>query len=474
VSFADPREARIAKLEEELAERDARITKLEELLTGALARIADLEARLGQNSQNSSRPPSSDPPGTPRVPKEPTGRTRGGQPGHKGHKRELLPADRVVPVIPSRCGRCQRPLRGRDPDPWIHQLIELPEIRPDVTNYELHELGCECGARTRGSLPSGVSQGAFGPRLMAAVALCTSRFHMPKRMAQEFLRDMLGIEVALGSISKMEQCVSDAIAAPVEEARAAVQEQPVAHQDETGWHEGIEQGRKGRAWLWVAVTALVTVFRIARSRGTQVTKEMLGEGFRGFLVVDRWAAYRWVARGMRQLCWAHLVRDFCCFTERGGAGSKIGEQLLERAAIMFRMWYRIRDGTLTRHTFQCRMKPLERSVGRLLRKASVCGDAKVEGMAKEILKHEPALFTFVYADGVEPTNNKAERALRNAVIWRKISFGTDSERGSRFVERILTVTATLKQQHRHALSFLTAACQASLHSRPPPSLLPAL
>jgi transposase len=220
------------------------------------------------------------------------------------------------------------------------------------------------------------------------------------------------------------------------------------------------------------VTALLSVFRIARSRGTEVTKEMLGEDFRGFLVVDRWAAYRWVARGMRQLCWAHLIRDFCCFAERGGAGGKIGEQLLQRAAVMFRWWHRIRDGTLTRRTFQRRMKPVERSVGRLLRKAAVCGDAKIEGMAKEILKHEPALFTFVYAEGVEPTNNAAERALRSAVIWRKISFGTDSERGSRFVERILTVLTTLKQQRRHALGYLTAACEAALHRRPPPSLLP--
>lgn len=469
----DPRDARIAELEAKVELLTKALEKALERITALEIENAELRARLGQNSQNSSRPPSSDPPGTPREPKEPTGRARGGQPGHKGHKRQRLPADQVVSVVPSRCGRCQRPLLGRDPDPWIHQVVELPEIRPDVTDYELHELGCECGARTRASLPAGVPQGAFGPRLMAAVALCTSRFHMPKRMAQEFLRDMLGIEVALGSISKMEQSVSEAIAAPVEEARSAVREQDVAHQDETGWHEGIEQGRKGRAWLWVAVTALVTVFRIARSRGAEVTKEMLGEDFRGFLVVDRWAAYRWVARGMRQLCWAHLVRDFCCFAERGGVGGKIGEQLLERAAIMFRMWHRIRDGTLTRRTFQRRMKPLERSVGRLLRKAAVCGDTKIEGMAKEILKHEPALFTFVYAEGVEPTNNKAERALRNAVIWRKISFGTDSERGSRFVERILTVTATLKQQHRHALSFLTDACEAALSGHRPPSLLPA-
>jgi len=461
----DPRDARIAELEALVASLLARLARLE-------AENAELRARLGLTSQNSSKPPSSDPPSAPRQGKEPTGRKRGGQPGHKLHKRELLPPTRVVPVLPSRCERCERPLRGRDPAPQIHQVIELPIVVPDVTSYELHELGCECGARTRATLPEGVPQGAFGPRLTAATVLCTSRYRMSKRAAQDFVQDLFGIDVAVGSVSKMEQFVSEAVAAPVEEARAAAQEQTVAHQDETGWFEGPHQGRKARAWLWVAVTALVTVFRIARSRGADVTKEMLGEGFRGFLVVDRWSAYRWVARGMRQLCWAHLIRDFAYFVDRRGAGGEIGNRLLKFTDVMFQWWHRIRDGTLTRRTFQRRMKRVERAVGRLLRKAAVCGDAKIEGMAKDILKHEPALWTFVYAEGVEPTNNAAERALRTAVIWRKVSFGTDSEKGSRFVERILTVLATLKQQRRNVLAYLTEACEAALHRRQPPSLLP--
>jgi len=380
----------------------------------------------------------------------------------------------VVAVLPERCCRCQRRLRGRDPNPRIHQVIELPEIRPHVTDYELHELGCTgCGARTRASLPDGVPAGAFGPRLAATVALCSGRYRMPKRTVKELLRDLFGIDVALGSVPRMERFVSEAIAAPVEEARVAVRDQAVVHQDETGWFEGPQEGRKARAWLWVAVSAIATVFKIARSRGAKVAKEMVGEDFGGFLVVDRWSAYLWKPRGMRQVCWAHLVRDFRSFVERGGESAKIGERLLAQAKLMFRCWHRIRDGTLTRATFQRRMKKVERSVGRLLRKAAVCGHAETEGMAKDILKHEPALFTFVLATGVEPTNNKAERALRGAVIWRKISFGTDSEHGSRFVERILTVVATLKQQRRHTLAYLTTACEAALHRRRPPSLLPA-
>jgi len=456
----------------ELDPRDGRIAELEAEVAALKAQVAELLARLGQTSQNSSQPPSSDPPGAPRPSKDPTGRARGGQPGHKQHKRERLEPDEVVAVVPERCGRCQRRLRGRDPSPRVHQVIELPAIRPHVTDYELHELGCGCGARTRASLPEGVPTSVFGPRLTAAAALCSGRYRMPKRTVQEILRDLFGIDVALGSVPKMERFVSEAIAAPVEEARAAVREQTVVHQDETGWFEGPQGGRKARAWLWVAVTAVATVFRIARSRGAQVAKEMLGEDFAGFLVVDRWSAYLWKPRGMRQVCWAHLVRDFRSFVERGGESARIGKQLLDRAKLMSRRWHRIRDGTLTRRTFQRRMKKVERSVGRLLRKAAVCGNAKTEGMAKAILKHEPALFTFVLATGVEPTNNAAERALRGAVIWRKISFGTDSEHGSRFVERILTVVATLKHQRRHVLAYLTDACEAALHRRRAPSLLP--
>jgi transposase len=456
----------------ELDPRDARIAALEAEVAALKAQVLELLARLGQNSQNSSRPPSSDPPGAPREPKSPTGRTRGGQPGHKQHKRERLDPDEVVVLIPERCERCHRKLRGRDLDPRIHQVVELPEVRPHVTDYEQHELGCSCGARTRAELPMGVPSSTFGPRLTAAVALLSGRYRMPKRTVKEVLADFFGVDIALGSVSKMEQTVSKAIAAPVEEARQAIREQDVVHQDETGWFEAPAEGRKTRAWLWVAVSAAVTVFRIARSRGAKVAKEMLGEDFGGFLVVDRWSAYLWKPRGMRQICWAHLVRDFRSFVERGGASARVGEKLLAEARLMFRAWHRIRDGTLTRATFQRRMKIVERSVGRLLRRAAVCGDAKTEGMAKEILKHGPALFTFVLATGVEPTNNVAERALRGAVIWRKISFGTDSENGSRFVERILTAVATLKQQRRHALVYLTAACQASLHRRPAPSLLP--
>ena len=211
---------------------------------------------------------------------------------------------------------------------------------------------------------------------------------------------------------------------------------------------------------------------IDKRRSASVALRLLGQDFTGFLVTDRWSAYGWADVHLRQLCWSHLLRDFQGWVERGGAGVVIGKKLLKRARRMFAQWHRVRGGTLTREAFGCWMQKVEREVGRLLRKAEVCPDAKVAGMAKEILKLEPALWTFVQVEGLEPTNNAAERAIRPAVLYRKGCFGTHSPEGSRFVERMLTVVATLRQQKRNVLEFLTTAYAAHLRGEPAPSLLP--
>ena len=437
-------------------------------------RNAELEARLAQNSRNSSKPPSSDGPATPpRPPSETTGRKRGGQPGHEPKRRELLPPERVNHVEdhwPTTCEGCAAPLpsalRTEVGEATRHQVVELPRVQADVTEHRLHHLFCDCGHTTEAKLPAVVPSGAFGPRLRALVALCAGRFRLSKRITQELLSDVLGIELALGSVSNIEQQVSAALAAPVEEARDFVRQQPVVHADETGWREA-----KSRAWLWTAVTPQATVFQIARSRGADVAKEMLGEDFSGFLVVDRWAAYTWT--DMRQLCWAHLRRDFQGFVDRGGRGKPLGEKLLEQTRLMFELWHRLRDNTLQRQTFQRRMKPIERRILRLLRLAHARAESKTSGMAREILGQRDFLFCFVNAEGVEPTNNAAERAIRPAVLWRKGSFGTDSPNGSRFVERILTAVTTLKQQGRNVLDYLAAATQNHALGREVQSLLPA-
>jgi transposase len=447
---------------------EKRYAELAERLDKALKRIDELEARLRQNSSNSSKPPSSDPPGASRREDEPSLRSRGGQVGHKHHKRELLPPEQVskaVECVPRHCHRCRARLSGVDAEPRRSQVIEVPPITPYVTEYREHELACgECGARTRGELPAEAAA-TFGPRLKSLIAVCTGGYRLSKRVTQELLSDFLGVRLALGSVCNIEREVSEALAAPVEEAREYLRHHPVVHADETGWREA-----KGRAWLWTAASTLVTVFQIARSRGAGVAKQMLGEKFSGVLVVDRWAAYEWVE--LRQICWAHLLRDFQGFVDRGGEGGALGAKLLLASRTMFRLWHRVRDKTLQQSTFQRRMQPVEQRILRLLRKAALRAEPRTAGMAREILGQADYLWTFVSSEGIEPTNNAAERAIRPAVLWRKGSFGTDSASGSRFAERILTAVTTLKQQRRPLLDYLERACRALAANNTPPSLLP--
>lgn len=438
-------------------------------LLGLARRVAALEARLAQSSQTSSRPPSSDPPGTPRPRRPPSGRRPGGQPGHPGHSRPLVPVEQVevvVPVKPPHCGRCGARLHGTDPTPWRHQVTEVPKVTPHITEYQLHTLVCRCGAPTRAALPPGVPGGAFGPRLQALVAVCTGLYRLSRRTTAGLLADCFGVELALGSVTACEQAASHALAAPVAAAHAHVQQQPVAHVDETGWREG-----RRRAWLWVAVTATVTVFLVHARRGAVAARALLG-GFAGIRVTDRWTAYNgWPLRA-RQLCWAHLLRHFAAFAEAPGTAGRLGRDLLAETDQLFTWWHRVRDGTLARASFQSYMGPLRRRVEALLWLGSRCRHVPTASTSREILVLAPALWTFVRVPGVEPTNNAAERALRPGVLWRKGSFGSHSRAGSRFAERMLTVAATLKHQRRNIVDYVTLACETALRGAPAPSLLP--
>lgn len=444
------------------------------------ARVAALEAtvqqlleRLQQDSHNSSRPPSSASPHAmrPRSRRVPRGRKRGGQPGHPGQTRALVPMEEVetvTPVKPPQCHRGQYPLQGDDPQPYRHQVTEVPLIRPVVTEYQLHRLLCPaCGTPTRAPLPRGVPPGGFGPRVQAIVALCTGAYRLSKRTTREVMADLFGLPMSLGTIPHLEQATAGAVAAPVADAQSYVRVQSVAHLDETGWREG-----RARAWLWVAVTTWVTVFLVRLSRGAKVAEELLGERFCGILVTDRWSAYTWYPTRWRQLCWAHLLRDFEAMIECGGRSQAIGEGLREQARQMFHWWHQVRDGTLTHARFRILMRPLRCRVARLLKAGQVCGMPKTEAVCREVSKLYDALWTFVRVEGVEPTNNAAERAIRPGVLWRKGSFGTQSARGAQFVEAMMTVVTTLKQQHRHVLAYLTEACEAAYTGLPAPSLLP--
>jgi transposase len=453
-------------------EAQAYIRTLEARVETLASIVHTLQEQLNQTSRNSSRPPSSDPPqhGRPRRPRGE--RRRGGQPGHPGSTRTLVPVeevDEVVVLKPEQCTYCQAPLSGDDPKPWRHQVIEMPPIKPVVTEYQWHQLVCSvCGEVTRAPWPAGVPSGTYGPRVQATVSLYTGAYRLSKRTTQQVMDEVFGVPMSVGTISQLERATTAAVAAPVEEAHSYVHEQEVAHLDETSWRQG---GK--RAWLWVAVTSWVTVFVVRMSRGGHVARALLGETFSGILVTDRYSGYNWYPVRWRQLCWAHLLRDFEAMRGRGGRSEEIGDALLAQAHQMFAWWHRVREGTLKRSSFRSYMSPLRQEVERLLEAGSRCGVPKTEGTCRDILKRCEALWTFVQVEGVEPTNNAAERSIRPGVLWRKGSFGTQSAAGSRFVESMLTVVATLKQQQRNVLEYLTAACEAALRGEAAPSLLPA-
>ena len=469
----DWRDDRIEELERENAALRAENCELRQRVAPLEARVQELEARLARNSGNSSRPPSSDPPGSPPpAPPKRTGRQRGGQPGHEKHSRPLVSRERVnrtIKVKPETCRRCGDALAGDDPEPFRHQVAEVPKVIGTVDEYQLHALFCpKCGISTRALLPPGVPTGNFGPRLQAMVSVCSGAYRMSKRQIEELIEDFFGVPVSLGSIANLEQATSDAVAAPVAEVARALREEPVVHADETGWFE-----RSKRAWLWVAVTAHLALFIIRARRSTRVAKELLGAAFAGILVSDRWSAYAWVDVARRQLCWAHLLRQFRGFQDRGPEARVIGEALELLTDTMFHLWHRLCDGTMTRAAFLEYIENLRPHVVARLQEGATCPVQAVAGRCSQILELEPALWTFAYVEGVEPTNNAAELRIRHGVMWRNTSFGTDSPNGSRFVERILTVVTTLRMQGRNVLDYVTAACEAALLGTPPPSLLPA-
>jgi transposase len=309
--------------------------------------------------------------------------------------------------------------------------------------------------------------GSFGPRVQATVGYLAGRIGASQREVQDILATLCQTDVSVGSIGASEQAVSAALAAPVAVAATYVQRQPVRNADETSWRE-----KSKRVWLWLSVTPLVTIFRVWQSRGAAAAKALLGEEVWGTIGTDRYAGYQWIDPRQRQLCWAHLKREFIAWSERAGETARLGLALLAVEQQLFTFWYRVREGTLAWADFQVAMLPLMARMSTLLQEGLTGADAKAQGTCRNLLQLEPALWTFVWEPGVDPTNNCAERPLRRAVLWRRRSFGTQSEAGSQFVERILTTVTTLRQQRRDVLDYLTAACTAAIRKEPPPSLLP--
>ena len=452
------------------------------LLDAALQRIADLEAevrdlrqQLNRNSSNSSIPPSADPPGAPKpVVKRPTGRKPGGQPGHPGHHRERLSAERVNHVIryvSTTCLRCHHPLpkepTPHDPEPRWHQVAELPELAAVVTEHQGHSRLCpECGLLNHAEIPAAVRAHVIGPRLAAVMSYLSGCHHDGKRGVEEIVETVFQVPVSLGTVVTLEQEMSAALAAPHDEARQAVHTAATKNVDETGWKQA---GRK--CWLWAAATATAAFFVIHTRRNFAGLQALLGEMIQGIVSSDRWSAYNRLPLHLRQICWAHLKRDFQKCIERGAPALSIGQAGLTAVEDLFQHWWDFRQRRLDRAGLQLALEPIAQKLQTALEQGCGCADQKTATFCANVLALYPALWLFAKVEGVEPTNNHIERMLRPGVLWRKNAFGSHSESGCRFAERMLTVVQTLRLQRRHVVDYLHQALVAHRSGQPAPRLL---
>jgi transposase len=464
---------RNAELEAELAARDLRIAEQDARIAQLEKKVAELLERLGRNSGNSNLPPSSDPPsqrGEKKRKLSPSKRRRGGQVGHRGSRRALIAAERVdefVDLYPSHCTQCSASLpEVQDPLAQRHQVIELPAFEPHTTEYRRHTVRCPCCRSSTMAAydPERIPSSPFGPRLMSAVALLTGVYHLSRRKTVQLLSDLVGVSISLGAVSAVEARVSEAVVPAVNEAFKRAQSAPVKHTDGTTW---LMAGKM--LSLWTIATTCVTVFKVVANGRAETLKPLYG-ALRGILVSDRAAALKFWAMERRQICWAHLLRKFVSFEEKKGAAGEFGRELLELTGILFEYWHDYRDKSLARDAFVAWMAPVRAQFEALLVRAVAANIDGLSGSCQDLLDHKAALWTFVENQGVEPTNNHGERELRAFVLWRKRSFGSQSERGNRFAERLMTIAHTARKQRKNVLEFLTACCVARLDDGTPPSL----
>jgi transposase len=452
-----------------------RIAELETLVHQLQETVRELQERLNQNSSNSSIPPSANPLSAPKpVLKNPTGRKPGGQRGHPGHHRHRIPLERVkgiVPYVPTICDHCQAPLPvdpgPNDPEPTWHQVAEIPELAAEILEHQGHTRTCTCcGHINCGEIPLEIRAHVIGPRLAAVMSYLSGRHHLSRRAVEEVVETVFDVPISLGSVSALEAETNAALASSYEEARAAVHDAPVKNTDETGWSE---KGQK--RWLWTAATATVAFFVIHLRRNFEGLKALLGETITGVVCSDRWSVYSKLPLNMRQICWAHLKRDFQKLVDRGGPAEAIGRTGLEVVECLFADWWVFRRGELDRAGLQARLEPIARALQGILERGRSCSDSKAATFCANLLALYPALWLFTTLEGVEPTNNHAERILRLGVLSRKNAFGCHSAEGCRFVERMLTVVQTLRLQKRPVLDFLYHAILAHRSGLPAPQLL---
>ena len=436
-------------------------------------------ARLEIDSQNSSKPPSTDNPQQreqrkQNSDKKKSGRKPGGQPGHKGSNRQLIPVEEVKEVIDCYaevcesckwfCGCKKNNVLG---EPLRWQCVEIPPIEPEVTEYQVFTLCGKCGEAHRGSLPLEVAMSNFGPRLTAMVGYFTAVLHVSRRMVKECFETLLGVRLALGSIQNLLEQTSEALQPMDKELKEALPKEAVIGADETGWH---------KRWLWIFVAGGFMYFHVAKSRASVVLKEILGEIYKGILCVDRWGAYPKYHKGKLQICWAHLKRNFEGIKKIGekiecGEVIAFAEKMENLRKRLMALWYRFKEGDLNRSQLIEKSKHIRYKIKRCLQAGQDSEQRCVKVFATKLLKLDKHLFTFIFHEGVDPTNNFSERGIRPAVQWRKICFGNRSDAGAVLTSRLLTATRTCWLKKRNALEFLVSTIIAFRKSLPAPSLL---
>ena len=483
----------VVRREKQIADAEKQIADAEKQIADAEKQIADLERQLAlrkRNSTNSSKPPSSD--GLageqrPRGRKHKGKRKPGGQPGHTGHHRPLLPTAEVNAVeerLPKQCEHCGGKLPQKpgqvttEGEPRRHQVTEVPPVKAHVTEYQFPNVVCgRCGKTTRAPLPKEI-RGNFGPQLTALIAYWTVVCRLPRRLVEAMLADVLGIEISLGSTQKAWEEVSQAVAQPVQGLQKQLPREAVLNVDETGWRTNGD-----KRWIWGLVAQQFVFYVVAATRGAEVLVSLLGATFRGILCSDRWIVYLTYHSGRMQLCWAHLKRNILGIAEyaRSPSVRQFCRDALAIVARLFRLWYRFRGNLrdrrgnpqpIGRQQLIEKSIPLQKKLLALAEAHLDDADREVRNLATALFIHFERLFTFLEVEAVEPTNNVAERILRTAVQWRKISFGNRSRQGEIATARLLTITQTCKRQQRHVLGYLTEAVRCHRRQAPAPSLLP--
>jgi len=455
---------------------DVKIKELEQKIPELEQKIAS----LSKNSSNSSKPPSSDKPWDKKAKRSrPSKRKQGGQVGHKGKKRQLLPPeemDHIHDVFPERCECCNLPFSQEaqiiSDQPTRHQVFELPVIVPIKNEYRCHSLLCQCGHSTAASLPEHIAQSAFGPRVHAAIAYLASVHHGSRRGIAEIMHSLFGLEISTGAICNAAKRVSEACIPVVEGIKQYTATAPTLNIDETGW-----KSKGARHYLWAFVSPLAVFFLIRASRGAKVLTEVLGETFAGIITSDDHSAYAYYQKhGLRQLCWAHIIRKFKGLKDGCSSSDAylFSKNMLKEIGAIFTIWHAFPDSGCSREQLWLATALIRGRMKRYCNHYLNSKDPLVVTRAKRTLKNWEYLFTFLKYAGVEPTNNTGERAIRPAVIWRKNCLGSQSDTGERFTERLLTVVRTCQMHGVNAFECLVKIMNAKFSGQPATPSLPAL